>query len=162
RSPCDGAGRPWSGGCPSGSRSRADGCRGRRRACSDVSPSARSASVAHACPPDRAQWVKRYPHDGGDSVMGHDAVVMAGVDGSAPSLHALDWAAAHAAKVGWRLHIVCAYALPTFAAASLDGGYATLDDAAIRGGAPAVLDEALARVDDIGVPVTSALETGDP
>src|SRR5690606_10098161 len=113
-------------------------------------------------PPDRAQWVKRYPHDGGDSVMGHDAVVMAGVDGSAPSLHALDWAAAHAAKVGWRLHIVCAYALPTFAAASLDGGYATLDDAAIRDGAQAVLDEALARVDDIGVPVTSALETGDP
>jgi len=94
--------------------------------------------------------------------MGHDAVVMAGVDGSAPSLHALDWAAAHAAKVGWRLHIVCAYALPTFAAASLDGGYATLDDAAIRDGAQAVLDEALARVDDIGVPVTSALETGDP
>lgn len=94
--------------------------------------------------------------------MTHDAVVMAGVDGSAPSLHALDWAAAHAAKVGWRLHIVCAYALPTFAAASLDGGYATLDDATIRDGARAVLDEALARVSDVGVEVTTSLDTGDP
>ena len=94
--------------------------------------------------------------------MTHDKIVMAGVDGSAPSLHALDWAAAHAAKLGWRLHIVCAYALPTFAAASLDGGYATLDDAAIRDGAQAALDEAVARVADAGVPVTTALETGDP
>lgn len=94
--------------------------------------------------------------------MTHDAVVMVGVDGSAPSLNALDWAAAHASKVGWRLHIVCAYALPTFAAASLDGGYATLDDAAIRDGAQAVLDEALERVSGRGTEVTSALETGDP
>ncbi|WP_156251682.1 universal stress protein [Pseudactinotalea terrae] len=94
--------------------------------------------------------------------MTHDQVVMAGVDGSAPSLYALDWAAAHAAKIGWRLHIVCAYALPTFAAASLDGGYATLDDAAIRDGAQAALDEAVARVAGTGVEVTTALETGDP
>lgn len=94
--------------------------------------------------------------------MTHDAVVMVGVDGSAPSLNALDWAAAHASKVGWRLHVVCAYALPTFAAASLDGGYATLDDAAIRDGAQAVLDEALERVSASGVEATSALETGDP
>lgn len=94
--------------------------------------------------------------------MTHDAVVMVGVDGSAPSLNALDWAVAHAAKVGWRLHVVCAYALPTFAAASLDGGYATLDDAAIRDGAQAVLDEALERVSGSGVEVTSSLETGDP
>jgi len=94
--------------------------------------------------------------------MTHDAVVMVGVDGSAPSLNALDWAVAHAAKVGWRLHVVCAYALPTFAAASLDGGYATLDDAAIRDGAQAVLDEALERVAGSGVEVTSSLETGDP
>jgi nucleotide-binding universal stress UspA family protein len=94
--------------------------------------------------------------------MTHDAVVLVGVDGSAPSLNALDWAAAHAAKVGWRLHVACAYALPTFAAASLDGGYATLDDAAIRDGAQAVLDEALARVGGASVEVTSSLETGDP
>src|SRR5690606_9991628 len=58
--------------------------------------------------------------------------------------------------------IVCAYALPTFAAASLDGGYATLDDAAIRDGAQAALDEAVARVASTGVEVTTALETGDP
>lgn len=94
--------------------------------------------------------------------MTHDAVVMAGVDGSAPSLRALDWAAAHARKVGWGLHIVCAYALPTFAAASLDGGYATLDDTAIRDGAQAVLEEAINRVAESGVPITSSLVTGDP
>jgi nucleotide-binding universal stress UspA family protein len=94
--------------------------------------------------------------------MTHDRVVMVGVDGSDPSLHALDWAAAHAARLGWRLHVVCAYALPTFAAASLDGGYATLDDGAIRSGAQAVVDEAVARVAEVDVEVSAALETGDP
>lgn len=93
--------------------------------------------------------------------MEHEQVVLVGVDGSAASINALDWAVAHAKKIGWRLHIVCAYALPTFAAASLDGGYATLDDSAIREGAQAVLDEAVARVESRGVDVTSAVETGD-
>lgn len=94
--------------------------------------------------------------------MAHAAAVMVGVDGSEPSLHALDWAAAYATRVGWRLHIVCAYALPTFAAASLDGGYATLDDETIRDGAAAVLDEAKARLTGVGLEVTTSLETGDP
>ncbi|WP_163543804.1 universal stress protein [Occultella kanbiaonis] len=93
--------------------------------------------------------------------MEHEQVVLVGVDGSAASLNALDWAVAQAKRVGWRLHLVCAYALPTFAAASLDGGYATLDDTAIREGAQAVLDEAIERVSGRGVDVTSALETGD-
>jgi nucleotide-binding universal stress UspA family protein len=93
--------------------------------------------------------------------MEHEQVVLVGVDGSAASLNALDWAVAQAKRVGWRLHLVCAYALPTFAAASLDGGYATLDDTAIREGAQAVLDEAMERVSGRGVDVTSALETGD-
>lgn len=94
--------------------------------------------------------------------MTREQVVMVGVDGSAASLHALEWAAAFAERIGWRLHIVCAYALPTFAAASMDGGYATLDDASIRDGAQAVLDEAEARLSGRGLPVTTALETGDP
>lgn len=94
--------------------------------------------------------------------MEHEEVVLVGVDGSPASLNALEWAVAQARQVGWRLHLVCAYAVPTFAAASLDGGYAALDDTAIREGAQAVLDEAVARVTDRGVEVTSALETGDP
>ena len=94
--------------------------------------------------------------------MEHEQVILVGVDGSPASLNALEWAVAQARQVGWRLHLVCAYAVPTFAAASLDGGYAALDDTAIREGAQAVLDEAATRVSDRGVEVTSALETGDP
>ncbi len=94
--------------------------------------------------------------------MEHEQVVLVGVDGSAASLNALEWAVAQARRVGWRLHLVCAYALPTFAAASLDGGYATLDDTAIRDGAQAALDEAVERASGRGVDVTSSLETGDP
>lgn len=90
-----------------------------------------------------------------------DDVVLVGVDGSAASLHALDWAAAEAARHGWSLHVVCAYALPSFAAASLDGGYAALDDTAIHEGAAAVLAEASARIEGSGVPVTAKVHTGD-
>ncbi|MGC0272935.1 universal stress protein [Pseudactinotalea sp. Z1739] len=93
--------------------------------------------------------------------MEREPTILVGVDGSAASLNALDWALAHAGKSGWNLHLVCAYALPTFAAGTIDGGYATLDDTAIRDGAQAVLDEALTRCEGVGVQVTSALETGD-
>ncbi|WP_425956042.1 universal stress protein [Xylanimonas sp. McL0601] len=88
-------------------------------------------------------------------------IVLVGVDGSAPSLHALDWAAAYAKRVGWSLHMVCSYSLPSFTAASLDGGYAALDDTAIQEGAKAVLVEAQERVAASGVPVTAAVVTGD-
>src|SRR5699024_9427246 len=105
---------------------------------------------------------KDNPNSGGEKVMTREEVVLVGVDGSAASLGALEWAAAFSERTGWRLHIVCAYALPTFAAASMDGGYATLDDQAIRDGAQAVLDEATARLEGRGLTVTTALETGDP
>lgn len=94
--------------------------------------------------------------------MTREQVVLVGVDGSAASLGALEWGAAFAERTGWRLHVVCAYALPTFAAASMDGGYATLDDQAIRDGAQAVLDEATARLEGRDFAFTTALETGDP
>ncbi|MEE6281417.1 universal stress protein [Georgenia sunbinii] len=93
--------------------------------------------------------------------MTHEDVVIAGVDGSEASLAALDWAAAEARQLGWRLHIVCAYAVPAFTVASLDGGFAAVDDTAIQAGAQAVLDEAVARVGG-DVEVTAALELGDP
>ncbi|QAY63593.1 universal stress protein [Xylanimonas allomyrinae] len=88
-------------------------------------------------------------------------IVLVGVDGSAPSLHALDWAVAYAKRVGWALHMVCSYSLPSFTAASLDGGYAALDDTAIQEGAKSVLIEAQERVVDSGVPITAAVATGD-
>ena len=88
-------------------------------------------------------------------------IVLVGVDGSAASLHALDWATAYAQRVGWSLHMVCSYSLPSFTAASLDGGYAALDDTAIQEGARAVLAEAQARVADTDVPATATVATGD-
>jgi nucleotide-binding universal stress UspA family protein len=88
-------------------------------------------------------------------------IVLVGVAGAAPRLHALDWAAAYAKRVGWALHMVCSYSLPSFTAASLDGGYAALDDTAIQEGAKAVLTEAQERVAGLGIPVTAAVATGD-
>ncbi|WP_402467296.1 universal stress protein [Isoptericola aurantiacus] len=88
-------------------------------------------------------------------------VVLVGVDGSAASLHALDWAAAYAGRVGWSLHAVCSYSLPSFTAASLDGGYAALDDTAIAEGAKAVLAEVQTRIAPTGVPIETSVATGD-
>jgi nucleotide-binding universal stress UspA family protein len=93
--------------------------------------------------------------------MTRSEVVLVGVDGSAASLHALDWATAYAHRVGCALHIVCSYSLPSFTAASLDGGYAALDDTTIQEGAKSVLVEAEARVADAGVRVTTEVATGD-
>jgi len=93
--------------------------------------------------------------------MTRSEVVLVGVDGSAASLHALDWATAYAHRVGWALHIVCSYSLPSFTAASLDGGYAALDDTTIQEGAKSVLAEAEARVADAGVRATTEVATGD-
>ncbi|WP_149203832.1 universal stress protein [Actinotalea subterranea] len=93
--------------------------------------------------------------------MTHDDVVLVGVDGSPASLHAADWAAAFARAHGLGLHLVCSYAVPSFTAAALDGGYAALDDSAIADGARAVLDEAVARLVPTGLRVTSAVATGD-
>jgi nucleotide-binding universal stress UspA family protein len=94
--------------------------------------------------------------------MPNEKVIVVGVDGSEASLAAVDWAVAEAERAGARLHIVCAYALPSFTAASLDGGYAAMDDTAIQQGAQAVVDEAVARTAGTSLTVTSALETGDP
>ena len=51
--------------------------------------------------------------------MTRSAEILVGVDGSAASLHALDWATQEATVHGLGLRLVCGYALPSFAAASL-------------------------------------------
>jgi len=93
--------------------------------------------------------------------MAREHEILVGVDGSSASLHALDWAAAEARTRGAGLQVVVAYSLPTFTAASLDGGYAALDDETIRAGAQAVLDEAIGRLHDPGVLVQGRVLTGD-
>ena len=93
--------------------------------------------------------------------MSSDGVILVGVDGSTAALHALDWAAQEATIHGWGLRLVCSYSLPSFAAASLDGGYAALDDTAIRQGAQAVVAEAAARVAGAGLAMTSHVAVGD-
>ncbi|VEG29555.1 universal stress protein [Actinomyces howellii] len=94
--------------------------------------------------------------------MAEDKVILVGVDGSPESLGAVDWAVDRAAQDGSRVHVLCAYSLPSFTTASLDGGYAALDDSAIRAGAEAVVNEAVGRAQGRDVTVTSSLETGDP
>jgi nucleotide-binding universal stress UspA family protein len=91
----------------------------------------------------------------------HDDVVLVGVDGSPASLAAADWAAGYAIAHHRSVHLVCAYSVPSFTAAALDGGYAALDDSAIAEGARVVLEEAAARVAETGVRTTSAIATGD-
>ncbi|QZN86179.1 universal stress protein [Cellulomonas sp. C5510] len=93
--------------------------------------------------------------------MKRDAEILVGVDGSAASMHALDWAAGEARTRRRPLHVVCSYTLPSFTAASLDGGYAALDDTAIQQGARAVLAEAQQRVAGPGLEVTTTVATGD-
>lgn len=93
--------------------------------------------------------------------MKRDAEILVGVDGSAASMQALDWAAAEARTRGHGLHVVCSYTLPSFTAASLDGGYAALDDTAIQEGARAVLEEAAGRVTGTDLAVTTTVATGD-
>jgi nucleotide-binding universal stress UspA family protein len=93
--------------------------------------------------------------------MKRDAEILVGVDGSAASMHALDWAAAEARTRRRPLHVVCSYTLPSFTAASLDGGYAALDDTAIQQGARAVLAEARQRVEGGGLEVVTTVATGD-
>jgi nucleotide-binding universal stress UspA family protein len=92
--------------------------------------------------------------------MDHDSLIAVGVDGSEASLHALDWAVAQAKARDARLLLVCAYTLPAFSATALDGGFAALDDAAIRRGAELVLADAEARVGT--VPVETRVVLGDP
>ncbi|MDN6429025.1 MAG: universal stress protein [Propionibacterium sp.] len=95
--------------------------------------------------------------------MGSTEVILGGADGSAESLSAVRWAADRALRTGGRIHVICTYALASYSAAALDGGYAVLDDEALRRGAQQVVDEAVAAAKARGdVRVSGSIEPGDP
>ncbi|NKX50627.1 universal stress protein [Arthrobacter deserti] len=93
------------------------------------------------------------------SAVRHGIVV--GVDGSDQSLCALTWAAREAHLRRAPLHVITASTIPVFAASSMDAGYATLDDQAIREGAEAVLEQAVAGLSGYDIEIHPSVETGD-
>ncbi|WP_022873423.1 universal stress protein [Nesterenkonia alba] len=88
--------------------------------------------------------------------------VVAGVDGSEQSLRAAHWAAAEAHRRGLPLTVLTAYSIPAFAASSMDGGYAMMDDSALRAGAERVIEQAQEFLRDYPGEVDYRIESGDP
>ena len=95
--------------------------------------------------------------------MASTEVILVGVDGSTESIAAVKWATDRALRTGGRVHVLCTYALASYSAAALDGGYAVLDDEALKRGAQQVVEEAVAAAKERGLgKVTSSIEPGDP
>ncbi|QPK81019.1 universal stress protein [Schaalia sp. ZJ405] len=95
--------------------------------------------------------------------MGSSEVILVGVDGSTESMAAVTWAAERAKRMNARLHVLCTYALASYSAAALDGGYAVLDDEALKRGAQQVIDDAISKAKECGVSdVSGSTEPGDP
>lgn len=88
--------------------------------------------------------------------------VVVGVDGSEQSLRAAHWAAAEAHRRKLLLTVVTAYSIPAFAASSMDGGYALMDDSALRQGSEKVLEQAAEFLRDYPGEVRYEVESGDP
>ncbi|NDK31544.1 universal stress protein [Nesterenkonia haasae] len=88
--------------------------------------------------------------------------VVVGVDGSEQSLRATHWAAAEAYRRSLPLTVVTAYSIPAFAASSMDGGYAMMDDSSLRAGAERVMDEAKQFLRDYPGELDYRIESGDP
>lgn len=90
-------------------------------------------------------------------------VILVGVDGSKESLAAVEWAADRAIRAQAQLHVMCTYAIASYAAAALDGGYAVLDDEALRRGAQQIVDEAVKVAQARGaVDAHGVVRPGDP
>ena len=95
--------------------------------------------------------------------MGSTEVIVVGVDGSTESIAAVTWASHRSARTGARIHCVCTYALASYSAAALDGGYAVLDDEALQKGAQQVVDEAVAHATKHGAKnAGGSIQPGDP
>ena len=95
--------------------------------------------------------------------MGTSEVILVGVDGSKESFAAVKWAAERSKLRSCRLHIICTYAVASYAAATLDGGYAVLDDAALKEGASQIVKQGVDLAKEVGAPdVHGLVEAGDP
>ena len=88
--------------------------------------------------------------------------IIVGVDGSREALQAAEWAGARAKINNAQLQIVCAYALPSYTAASMESGFAVIDNDAIRASAQTVVDEALTHLAKLGYHAEGRVEPGDP
>lgn len=88
--------------------------------------------------------------------------VVVGVDGSEQSLRAAHWAAAEAHRRQLPLTVVTAYSIPAFAASSMDGGYALMDDSALRQGSEKVIEQAAEFLRDYPGEIRYEVESGDP
>ena len=87
--------------------------------------------------------------------------VVVGVDGSEQSLRAAHWAAAEAHRRQLPLTVVTAYSLPAFAASSMDGGYAMVDESALQAGGEDVIGQAKTFLRDYPGEVSYIVEGGD-
>lgn len=97
--------------------------------------------------------------------MSHENVVVVGVDGSAASRSALEWALAQARARDARLHLVCAYELPSYAPEFLPTSTESIpsdERGFLYDSARTMVDELANSVRGQGVEVTSSLEFGDP
>ena len=95
--------------------------------------------------------------------MGTSEVILVGVDGSKESFAAVKWAAERSKIRSCKLHIICTYAVASYAAATLDGGYAVLDDAALKEGASQIVKQGVDLAKEVGAPdVHGLVEAGDP
>lgn len=88
--------------------------------------------------------------------------ILVGIDGSASSLQALDWAVTEAKHKQCGLQLLTAYSVPIFATIGLDGGYATIDLEIIEKNAQSMLDKVVADVSKKGVAVEPLVKLGDP
>lgn len=88
--------------------------------------------------------------------------ILVGVDGSREALQAAEWAGARAQINNAQLQIVCVYALPSYTAASMETGFAVIDNDAIRASAQTVVDEALSHLAKLGYQAEGRVEPGDP
>ncbi|SDU78943.1 universal stress protein [Arcanobacterium phocae] len=97
--------------------------------------------------------------------MSHENIVVVGIDGSPASRSALRWAHAQARARSARLHLVCAYELPSYAPELMPTSGARIpagDSGFLYSAAEKMIKEIAASVENQGVEVTWSLEFGDP
>lgn len=93
--------------------------------------------------------------------MTHENVVAVGIDGSDRSLLGLNWGIELAKKRQSRVHLVCAYELPTFAAHVTERGMKG-EESRLYDAVQDAIQVAVDKVEEAGVEVSYSMESGDP